>query len=102
MPTEITTHGANPIEFSGDMEGYIVVDEAKAAIARCPKCSECPDRGHHWLIGCMDPDDDEAVAEFKASHPQVKPTRGLLEAHVACKHCPAVRRYDDRRDSERP
>ena len=41
-------------------------DDAKRMIAHCPKCIDCPDDGHHWLIECVDPTNAEAIADFAA------------------------------------
>lgn len=51
--------------------------------AVCPRpCSECPDRKHHWIDCCPDPEDPESDIE-----------RAMLaagvEAGYVCKHCGA-------------
>jgi hypothetical protein len=48
----------------------------------CPRpCSDCPDRRHHWLPICPEPDDPDYI-----DHPAV--LQGL-EAFFVCKHCDA-------------
>lgn len=67
----------------------------------CPfPCTDCADRKHHWLVDSIDSDDADHVAEFCQDHPGAldglteKETDELLLGHYACKHCPALARYD--------
>ncbi|HET6613663.1 MAG TPA: hypothetical protein VFG83_16805 [Kofleriaceae bacterium] len=49
----------------------------------CPlRCSECPDREHHFSEGGIEMDDEEYPDED-------------TEVRVWCKHCPAWISYDD-------
>lgn len=84
----------------------VTAEEARALIASCLTCSECPEprvapHDHHWIEHSVDPDDADAVDDFKASHPQLVAddiTEDLLLYHVGCKHCPAVKAIDDSDD----
>lgn len=84
-------------------------EEALAAIDACrlSPCSECPDEDHHWLIDYLE-DDDDALEEFRAEHPQAFDEHGdpfvpdangnrdpdFAVGFVACKHCPAVKAWE--------
>lgn len=64
----------------------------------CQPCAECMHGCHHWIEASINPDEDFAIEEFLAWHPQFGTpeevndslTNELMQSHYECKHCPAV------------
>jgi hypothetical protein len=78
--------------------GHYDPDELFVVCRRCVDCPPEPD--HHWIEGSIDPADEQSVQEFRDDHPGAVVTDQLILGHQECKHCPAVRPWQDPDDED--